>query len=97
MEIRSELSYRRQGSSAGIIWEDRYFSGDLNLMKQRQEGKKGDLRKCQSDGSSGMVTSSSSNGGPPKRSRVVSTASDPPSPKLSGCWCVAFSAKPKSE
>ncbi|KAG6788872.1 hypothetical protein POTOM_004950 [Populus tomentosa] len=33
---RSDVSFRRQGSS-GLIWDDRYISGELNQVNQKQE------------------------------------------------------------
>lgn len=45
---RSEVSFRRQGSS-GLVWQDRlFFLGDLNQVKQEQEQPR-ELRQCQSD------------------------------------------------
>ncbi|EOY26499.1 Protein of unknown function DUF4666 - like 2 [Theobroma cacao] len=33
---RSAVSFRRQGSS-GLVWDDRFLSGELNQVKQEQE------------------------------------------------------------
>ena len=93
---RSAVSFRRQGSS-GVIWEDRFYSGDLNMMKHRQDQEAnrelGELRKCQSFGSTTariepirlieeQLNSLSCNGLP---------TGNPPSPKVSGCWfCFSY-------
>ncbi|GFS42708.1 hypothetical protein Acr_00g0081240 [Actinidia rufa] len=93
---RSAVSFRRQGSS-GVIWEDRFYSGDLNMMKRRQEQEAnkefGELRKCQSFGSTTariepsqlneeQLNSLSCNGLP---------TGHPLSPRVSGCWfCFSF-------
>ncbi|KAJ0089547.1 hypothetical protein Patl1_12760 [Pistacia atlantica] len=79
---RSEVSFRRQGSS-GLVWQDRFYSGDLNQMKREQERKTEqprELRHSQSDGSTRMK----------KRTSKVSPNIDPPSPKLSGCCFCGF-------
>ncbi|KAI7987911.1 MAPK kinase substrate protein [Camellia lanceoleosa] len=93
---RSAVSFRRQGSS-GLIWEDKYFSGDLSVMKQRQEANKefGGLRKCQSDGSTTVVKIDCSrpSGVKPIASKTIDP---PPSPKPSGCWFCPFFSKPTS-
>ncbi|KAJ4707918.1 Plant/F18B13-26 protein [Melia azedarach] len=99
---RSEVCFRRQGSS-GLVWQDRFFSGDLNKMKPEQEKKAADpreLRHCQSDGSIGMIEKgpgrSTNNGGNIiHRTYKVSTDVDPPSPRVSGCWfcCLTKPAK----
>ncbi|XP_042497622.1 uncharacterized protein At1g15400-like [Macadamia integrifolia] len=34
---RSTISFRRQGSS-GLVWDDKVLSGDLDEMKQKEEG-----------------------------------------------------------
>ncbi|XP_044495570.1 MAPK kinase substrate protein At1g80180-like [Mangifera indica] len=33
---RSEVSFRRQGSS-GLVWDDRFLSGELNKLNQKDE------------------------------------------------------------
>lgn len=81
---RSSVSFRRQGSS-GLVWEDRLLSGDLNQMKQKDEGVElRELRHSQSVGSVGMMDRSRSGGGR-WRTVKVSPAIEPPSPKVSGC------------
>ncbi|KAA8523032.1 hypothetical protein F0562_009455 [Nyssa sinensis] len=36
---RSEISFRRQGSS-GLIWDDKLLSGELNQIKTKDEEEK---------------------------------------------------------
>ncbi|XP_077210304.1 MAPK kinase substrate protein At1g80180-like [Tasmannia lanceolata] len=81
---RSAVSFRRTGSS-GLIWEDRFFSGELGRAKKEEEDVEfKELRPCQSVGSIGMMERCRSGGG---RSSKV----DPPSPKGSGCgFCGVF-------
>ncbi|MED6123490.1 hypothetical protein PIB30_049570 [Stylosanthes scabra] len=80
---RSEVSFRRQGSS-GLVWDDRFLSGELNkINKQEQEqdhNKKDDQHVLKIKTNPGYRTG-----------KPVSPAIDPPSPKLSGCgFCGAF-------
>ncbi|XVF88403.1 hypothetical protein PTKIN_Ptkin19aG0048500 [Pterospermum kingtungense] len=81
---RSTTSFRRQGSS-GLVWDDKFLSGDLNQMKldnQENRGSEATMRRSRSDGGHGHMY------------RTVKPASpnmDPPSPKVSGCcFCGAF-------
>ncbi|GMJ07477.1 MAPK SUBSTRATES IN THE STOMATAL LINEAGE 3 2 [Hibiscus trionum] len=76
---RSTMSFRRQGSS-GVTWNDKFLSGDLNMMKcNNHQGNRGPdvvMRRNGSDGGNGYMQ------------RTVEAASptfDPPSPKVSGC------------
>ncbi|KAJ6963337.1 hypothetical protein NC652_001836 [Populus alba x Populus x berolinensis] len=99
---RSDVSFRRQGSS-GLIWDDRYISGELNQVNQKQEHE-GDQRteiKLENDArpSSRSATTpnitierSRSNGGQRGyRTGRVSPAIEPPSPKVFTCgFCGAF-------
>ncbi|KAJ0031263.1 hypothetical protein Pint_12680 [Pistacia integerrima] len=87
---RSEVSFRRQGSS-GLVWQDRFYSGDLNQMKREQERKTEqprELRHSQSDGSTRMKKENKL--GIIHRTSKVSPNIDPPSPKLSGCCFCGF-------
>ncbi|KAI9191411.1 hypothetical protein LWI28_008213 [Acer negundo] len=87
---RSEVSFRRQGSS-GLVWHDPFFSGDLAHIKRQKEreAEPRELRHCQSDGSAGMVDRGyqPNGGGIIHRTRKVAPDVDPPSPKVSGCFC----------
>ncbi|KAK1298573.1 Uncharacterized protein QJS10_CPB14g01086 [Acorus calamus] len=88
---RSSVSFRRSGSS-GLVWEeDRFLSGDLKQMKNKEvvgaaAAAAAEMRTCHSVGSIGMMKRSQSNGGGwSARSGKVAPVIDPPSPKVSGC------------
>ncbi|KAK1265147.1 hypothetical protein QJS04_geneDACA016170 [Acorus gramineus] len=82
---RSSVSFRRSGSS-GLVWEDRFLSGDLKQMKNKVVGAAAEMRTCHSVGLIGMMKRSQSNGGGwSARSGKVAPVIDPPSPKVSGC------------
>ncbi|KAL5976949.1 hypothetical protein ACLOJK_021286 [Asimina triloba] len=72
---RSSVSFRRQGSS-GLVWEDRFLSGDLNEMKKRTEleeqggDKMRGLRACKS------VSSAAAAGGSGTRPSASGTKSN---------------------
>ena len=86
---RSTTSFRRQGSS-GLIWDDKFLSGDLNQMK---------LNNQENRGSGGMMRRSRSDGGGGHMYRTVKAASpsmDPPSPKVSGCCFSGVFGKPEA-
>ncbi|GLU09739.1 hypothetical protein SLE2022_265840 [Rubroshorea leprosula] len=92
---RSTTSFRRQGSS-GLVWDDRFLSGELNKMKVNKEGNNETVRSeavMRRSRSEGM----GSRGGrsPPtpklKASTPTTPTEDPPSPKVSACgFCGAF-------
>uniref|UniRef100_A0A2P2N433 MAPK kinase substrate protein At1g80180-like n=1 Tax=Rhizophora mucronata TaxID=61149 RepID=A0A2P2N433_RHIMU len=98
---RSQVSFRRQGSS-GLVWDDKFLSGELNqLAQQRQETEeqeeKIDIKQDQREGSRpsrsvNTIERSQSNGGQRGfRTGKVSPAIEPPSPKVSACGiCSAF-------
>lgn len=82
---RSTTSFRRQGSS-GLIWDDKFLSGDLNQMKVNNQDNRGSsegmMRRSRSDGGHGHMYRTTKPGSP---------SMDPPSPKVSGCcFCGAF-------
>ncbi|XP_010454308.1 PREDICTED: uncharacterized protein At1g15400-like [Camelina sativa] len=97
---RSTASFRRQGSS-GLIWKDRFVSGEIRPDVERQEELSNDHRD---DGSMAASTpptvqrSASDGGRGHGGARVlgeISPALDPPSPKISsvGCgFCSLFSS-----
>ncbi|KAK8602165.1 hypothetical protein V6N13_058182 [Hibiscus sabdariffa] len=75
---RSTTSFRRQGSS-GVTWNDKFLSGDLNMMKLNNQGNRGPdvvMRRSGSDGGNGHMQ---------RAVEAASPAFDPPSPKVSGC------------
>jgi len=90
---RSTTSFRRQGSS-GLVWDDRFLSGDLSKTRPNPKDKEmvefRDLRPSRSVGSVGMLERSQSTGGGGHAAyrstvKVEPPTLDPPSPKLAGC------------
>ncbi|KAJ6711709.1 hypothetical protein OIU79_008023 [Salix purpurea] len=104
---RSAVSFRRQGSS-GLIWDDRYVSGELNQIDQKQEHDdqkteiklENDVRPSSRSATTPSITieRSRSNGGQRgHRTGRVSPAIEPPSPKVSACgFCGAFGKAAKN-
>ncbi|KAK8641784.1 hypothetical protein V6N13_011158 [Hibiscus sabdariffa] len=109
---RSEVSFRRQGSS-GFVWDDRFLSEALKQegeTKQLQQDGQGLLQdssnpeKIDADrptrnlGPINTVERSRSNGERRSyRTGKVSPAIEPPSPKVSACgFCSAFGKQPKN-
>ncbi|XP_054782274.1 MAPK kinase substrate protein At1g80180-like [Prosopis cineraria] len=92
---RSAVSFRRQGSS-GLVWDDKFLSGELNQVNQKEDNNDQDHHKSEIkdlkvavDRSSKTIQRSRSNGG--YRTGKVAPAIEPPSPKLSACgFCSAF-------
>lgn len=99
---RSTISFRRQGSS-GLVWNDRFLSGDLSKTNGNLEDKEmvefRDLRPSRSVGSVGMLDRSRSTGGRGHAAyrstvKVEPPTLDPPSPKLAGCGLCGLFGKP---
>ncbi|KAL3840951.1 hypothetical protein ACJIZ3_025542 [Penstemon smallii] len=91
---RSAVSFRRQGSS-GLIWDDKFFSGEL---KQKQDDNINNKKPQNQENKEVVgltIARSRSNGGRGFRTgRVSSAAIEPPSPKVSACgFCGAFGKK----
>ncbi|GMH18951.1 hypothetical protein Nepgr_020792 [Nepenthes gracilis] len=85
---RSAISFRRQGSS-GLVWEDKFLSGELNDRDHRQEKS-----EKEDQGSSELRRSKSDRGRHQDYRPVkVEQAEDPPSPKVSGCGFRCFFGK----
>ncbi|XP_057454195.1 MAPK kinase substrate protein At1g80180 [Lotus japonicus] len=85
---RSEVSFRRQGSS-GLVWDEKLLSGELNRKEEGQDNKGSTDHQNVKELRTTTVQRSRSNGG--YRTGRVSPAIDPPSPKLSACgFCAAF-------
>lgn len=85
---RSEVSFRRQGSS-GLVWDDKLLSGELNKNEDPKGAHGGDLNLNLNVRTTPPIQRSRSNGG--YRTGKVSPAIEPPSPKLSACgFCSAF-------
>lgn len=96
---RSAVSFRRQGSS-GFVWDDRFLSGELNKLNQKEEHHHQDQQRDLEHSSEikelntpslTIERSRSNGGGRVYRTGKVSPAIEPPSPKLSACgFCGAF-------
>ncbi|MCD7473316.1 hypothetical protein HAX54_015097 [Datura stramonium] len=89
---RSEISFRRQGSS-GLVWDDKLLSGELKKIStqdHQDEEKKLEKKK--------EKKSSSSSEPRPIKSRATDNymqpSIDPPSPKVSGCGVCGIFGKP---
>ncbi|XP_041001226.1 uncharacterized protein At1g15400-like [Juglans microcarpa x Juglans regia] len=106
---RSDVSFRRQGSS-GFVFDDRFLSGQLNKVNQKedphdqQELQKLDIKELGKTsrtevGPTITIERSRSNGGARGyRTGKVAPAIEPPSPKLSACgFCAAFGQAGKKE
>ncbi|CAL9099732.1 unnamed protein product [Musa acuminata var. zebrina] len=89
---RSAQTFRRSGSS-GLVWDERFLSGDLNQQRKEEEGGSEfrELRHAQSVGSSGTTARRTA-----FRTGPVLPTADPPSPDASGCFLCGFLSKPKS-
>ncbi|MBA0703560.1 hypothetical protein Gohar_014632 [Gossypium harknessii] len=77
---RSTTSFRRQGSS-GLIWDDKFLSGDLNKMKLNNQ------RSRSENGDGNMYRTTM---------KVAPPSFDPPSPKVSGCGFCGIFGKPEA-
>ncbi|KAH7572380.1 hypothetical protein ACOSP7_015522 [Xanthoceras sorbifolium] len=81
---RSTTSFRRQGSS-GLIWDDKFLSGELNQVNKHNEvdddKEKEDLKRPSS------IDTMRSDGGERtyRTGKAPPPTMDPPSPKFSGC------------
>ncbi|KAL2462724.1 Uncharacterized protein Fot_53961 [Forsythia ovata] len=94
---RSEVSFRRQGSS-GLVWDDKIVSGELNKMaKQKEESNQVEEKNSSRTAGITMERSRSNGGGRGFRTGRVTQAIEPPSPKVSACgFCSAFSKQDKT-
>ncbi|CAI8601275.1 unnamed protein product [Vicia faba] len=86
---RSQVSFRRSGSS-GLVWDDRFLSGELNKLSQQQQQHKScvtDEYNNFKEHHAGTTTkrSRSTSAGRGYRTLKVSPTIYPPSPKLSMC------------
>lgn len=80
---RSDVSFRRQGSS-GLVFDDRFLSGELNRMNREDQTKHED--DGVDDAKSKPINTSAG-----YRAGKVAAAQEPPSPRVSACgFCVAF-------
>lgn len=87
---RSAVSFRRQGSS-GLVWDDRFLSGELNKINHE------DHTEHKDDADAKVKRISTSTGYRAGKVVVVAAAEgEPPSPRVSACgFCGAF-RKPSS-
>ncbi|KAJ3694198.1 hypothetical protein LUZ60_009678 [Juncus effusus] len=81
---RSTSTFRRSGSS-GLVWDERFLSGELkqnqNKEEEKENGRSKELRAVNQ--SLPPVNCS--------RARDVPTGEDPPSPRIGGCcFCEVF-------
>ncbi|PSR96084.1 hypothetical protein CEY00_Acc22219 [Actinidia chinensis var. chinensis] len=92
---RSEISFRRQGSS-GLIWDDKFLAEIQQRGNQEQEVTED--KPSTAVGSVNTIERSRSNGGGRGfRTGKVSPAIEPPSPRVSACgFCSAFGKKGKN-
>nr|CAN63503.1 hypothetical protein VITISV_011678 [Vitis vinifera] len=95
---RSEISFRRQGSS-GSVWDDKFLAGALNQAKQNdqeeeQKAEAGEAKLSQSPAPISVMERSRSNGGQAYKTVKVAPAIDPPSPRVSGCGLCGVFGKP---
>ncbi|XP_073271511.1 uncharacterized protein At1g15400-like [Primulina huaijiensis] len=98
---RSEVSFRRQGSS-GLVWDDKIISGELSQLvnaKKETDGKQNRQENKEEASAEVAVVaenpgrvpelkierSRSNGGGRGFRTGKVSPAVEPPSPKVSAC------------
>ncbi|CAL9081014.1 unnamed protein product [Musa textilis] len=85
---RSATTFRRSGSS-GVVWDERFFSGDLSRMRKEEAAAEfSELRYSKSMASSIRRTtahSRSTGGRHDFRASFVSPGIDPPSPRSNCC------------
>ncbi|CAK8574674.1 unnamed protein product [Lathyrus sativus] len=96
---RSHVSFRRSGSS-GLVWDDRFLSGELNKLNQEQQQCKSTSTeeynnnnniKELHDGTTIRRSRSTGAARGYRAGKVSPPAIDPPSPKLSVCgFCSLF-------
>ncbi|GAB4842058.1 hypothetical protein Ancab_012018 [Ancistrocladus abbreviatus] len=108
---RSAISFRRQGSS-GLVWDDRFLSGDLREPRgEEPRFFSGELRKSNRAQQPAFPihheelrlrptrterSAITGRGGEGRRA-AISHENDPPSPKLSACGCCGgFGKSPRS-
>uniref|UniRef100_A0A5B6YHK8 MAPK kinase substrate protein n=1 Tax=Davidia involucrata TaxID=16924 RepID=A0A5B6YHK8_DAVIN len=98
---RSATSFRRQGSS-GLVWDDRFLSGELNQINQKEDNNNREQQQQVKEARPSrnvntLDRSRSSGGGRAFRTGKVSPAIEPPSPRVSACGlCSAFGKPDKT-
>ncbi|CAO2841275.1 unnamed protein product [Amaranthus hypochondriacus] len=95
---RSEISFRRQGSS-GLVFDDKLISEELSKNKSENQKADSDQSLNQVDNliSESRGTKSDGENKRAYRSVKIEQAEDPPSPRLSGCGFCSVFAKPAAE
>ncbi|KAA0046761.1 uncharacterized protein E5676_scaffold64G00370 [Cucumis melo var. makuwa] len=98
---RSAVSFRRQGSS-GLVWDDRFLSGELKPTKRFHEDQhnvvflSGELRPSRRVGSGGGPSFERTRSSGAYKMDAISPSpppsrGDPSSPKFAGCgFCGVF-------
>ncbi|KAG8379858.1 hypothetical protein BUALT_Bualt07G0133100 [Buddleja alternifolia] len=90
---RSQVSFRRQGSS-GLVWDDKFVSGEFNQPKEEKTNAA--VAAVNSSRPAGLtIERSRSNGGRGFRTGRVSPAIEPPSPRVSACGLCGALGKSK--
>ncbi|XP_059277911.1 uncharacterized protein At1g15400 [Lycium ferocissimum] len=87
---RSEISFRRQGSS-GLIWDDKLLSGELNKISTQHNVEDQEQHKKKQTRSSEPKPIKCRN-----TDNYMQPSIDPPSPKVSGC-CGIFGKPVKAQ
>ncbi|XP_047323867.1 uncharacterized protein At1g15400-like [Impatiens glandulifera] len=90
---RSEISFRRQGSS-GLVWDDRFLSGEL---KQETDNPDQDKKLQQQGPESEEPKPIHIKQQTYRTVKDVSPTIDPPSPKVSTCGFCSIFTKPNQK
>lgn len=86
---RSEISFRRQGSS-GLIWDDKLLSGELNKISTHDHSQEQHKKEQKSPSSSEQKPRISYR----SKDNYMEPSIDPPSPKVSSCGICGIFGKP---
>ncbi|XP_027070714.1 MAPK kinase substrate protein At1g80180-like [Coffea arabica] len=84
---RSEMSFRRQGSS-GLVWDDKLLSGELRRISTSKDDEAQQQKETKVEPREAKTSA--------YRTVNLEPAFDPPSPRVSGC-CGIFGGKPASK
>lgn len=89
---RSEVSFRRSGSS-GLVWDDKYLSGELKPIQTKEGEDAADNHKPNKDHDQSKDQRQQA-----YRTVEITPTIDPPSPKVSaGCGICFGKAKPEKK
>jgi hypothetical protein len=90
---RSEVSFRRSGSS-GLVWDDRFLSGELNKINKEQKQSQQQQKNNNSKELHVKTTIQRSSSTGSNHGYRTGPAIEPPSPKVSACgFCGPFGKK----